>query len=395
MTDTVYKLAVLAFVVALVGASFGHVPTDSATVGYFTDNETAPVTGNMPEAPSPVVNDSNPVAEGQSVNLTGEHSTDDTGIETYEWDFDGDGTIDATGVNQEHTFTDQGEYTVTVIVTDTTGLEDSATTTVSVHNVPPTARVGSNRGVDVDEQVTFDASGTTDPGDDELQHQWDVDGDGEYETTGVSPTHTYGSEGTYAVTMHVSDGDGGADTANLSVNVQNVPPTAEAGGPLTVVTGEPALDGSGSVAGDSSDTLHYEWDVDDDGDYEVTGATPSYYYTAQGTYNVTLKLSDGDGGVNTDTTTVTVDSDTTSPTADIAMTQSSANNTTVSFDATGSTDNARIIEYQWEFGDGTTANGATPTHSYDQTGTYNVTVTVTDPAGNTDTKQIEVTVESA
>ena len=51
-----------------------------------------------------------------------------------------------------------------------------------------------------------------------------------------------------------------------------------------------------------------------------------------------------------------------------------------SFDHEGS-----IISYSWDFGDGTTATGMTATHTYGSSGVYQVVLTVTDNASNTDT----------
>lgn len=68
------------------------------------------------------------------------------------------------------------------------------------------------------------------------------------------------------------------------------------------------------------------------------------------------------------------------------------NQTAVSFDATGSNDpDGSIVSYQWDFDDGSTATGAQPTHTF-AAGTYDVTLTVTDGDGLTDTATKTITV---
>ncbi|MFD1686725.1 malectin domain-containing carbohydrate-binding protein [Halobellus litoreus] len=67
----------------------------------------------------------------------------------------------------------------------------------------------------------------------------------------------------------------------------------------------------------------------------------------------------------------------------------------VSFDASGSTDSdGSIASYEWNFGDGTTASGASPSHTYESAGTYTVTLTVTDDDGATATATQQVTVSA-
>ncbi|MTI96026.1 MAG: PKD domain-containing protein [Firmicutes bacterium] len=65
----------------------------------------------------------------------------------------------------------------------------------------------------------------------------------------------------------------------------------------------------------------------------------------------------------------------------------------VQFDGTLSTDNDRIASHLWEFGDGTTAEGARPVHIFAEAGVYTVSLTVTDPAGNSDSDTLQVTVQ--
>jgi hypothetical protein len=56
--------------------------------------------------------------------------------------------------------------------------------------------------------------------------------------------------------------------------------------------------------------------------------------------------------------------------------------TPVTFDASVSSDNFGIVGYEWNFGDGTTASGKITSHRYTKQGTYTVTLTVQDAAGN-------------
>jgi PKD repeat protein len=72
----------------------------------------------------------------------------------------------------------------------------------------------------------------------------------------------------------------------------------------------------------------------------------------------------------------------------------------VSFDGAGTIvsnipENTVAVSYRWTFGDGTKASGATPTHTYEKAGTYDVTLTVIDSAGRVGESQETVTVGEA
>ncbi len=65
----------------------------------------------------------------------------------------------------------------------------------------------------------------------------------------------------------------------------------------------------------------------------------------------------------------------------------------VSFDGAGSSDSdGRIVSYAWNFGDGGTSSGRTPSHTYNSADTYSVTLTVTDDDGESDTAQTTATI---
>jgi glucose/arabinose dehydrogenase len=65
----------------------------------------------------------------------------------------------------------------------------------------------------------------------------------------------------------------------------------------------------------------------------------------------------------------------------------------VAFDASGSSDpDSDPLTFSWNFGDNTTGTGATPTHTYSQTGAYNAVVTVSDGRGGSSTATVRIDV---
>lgn len=93
--------------------------------------------------------------------------------------------------------------------------------------------------------------------------------------------------------------------------ILNQPPTADAGGPYTVVRGgSVVLDASGSSDPDqAAATLTYEWDIDGDSDYDdATGIHPTFSAIglATGSYTIGLRVTDNTGATATATSTVNV-----------------------------------------------------------------------------------------
>ena len=68
---------------------------------------------------------------------------------------------------------------------------------------------------------------------------------------------------------------------------------------------------------------------------------------------------------------------------------------TVLFDAGASNDpDGEIVNYEWDFGDGTTATGVSFSHTYNNMGAYTVRLTVTDDKGETDAVEKIVVVDA-
>ena len=79
--------------------------------------------------------------------------------------------------------------------------------------------------------------------------------------------------------------------------------------------------------------------------------------------------------------------------APIASFTSIANGLTVTFNGSASTDpNGNIVNFNWNFGDASGGNGVTQTHTYGASGTYTVSLTVTDNQGSQTTVSQQITV---
>ncbi|WP_241430725.1 PKD domain-containing protein [Haloferax elongans] len=325
------------------------------------------------------------VDEDTTAQFNGTNSTDNVGIDSYEWDF-GDGT-NATGENVSHTYTEPGSYTVTLNVTDAAGNNDTDTMVVTVEDATdPTAAAGSNQTVDEDTAVQFNGSSSTDNvGVD--SYQWSF-GDGN-STTGENVSHTYAQPGTYTVTVTATDAAGNSDTDTLVVTVNDTTaPVADAGSNQTVDE-DTVVQFNASNSTDNVGVDSYEWNFGDGSN--ATGENVSHTYTQPGTYTATVETTDAAGHNDTDTLVVTVN-DTTDPTADAGTDQTISKNRPVQFNASDSTDNVGIVSYQWDYGDGNSAIGESAAHAYNNPGTYTVTLTTTDAAGNSENDTLVVTV---
>lgn len=239
------------------------------------------------------------VNEGQEFNLTGsaqDTTSDITGLD-YSWDF-GDNTT-GNGIQVSHTYTKDGNYTVFLTVSDG---RDSVfiSRNIRVKNVAPEARfTPSKTTADPGEEIQFDASTSSDTGDDILMYTWNF-GDG---TAGFgwNVSHTFSEQGDYTVTLRVSDGKDTNETST-TVQIKNLPPSANAGTPKerNATVGRPVvLDASKSTdtPGDR-EGLNYTWRI---GDETMYGMMVQYIFNRPGVLNVTLLVRDDDGAVSEDT----------------------------------------------------------------------------------------------
>ncbi len=253
---------------------------------------------------------------GEYVHFDGGGSHDPDGDElTYSWDFDASDGVgaDAAGQTPVYAYLEEGVYTVTLNVNDGRGMQANDTLTVTVRlNLPPAADAGQDVTVDVDELVSFDGGGSSDPEGDPLEYSWDLDGDGTPDASGERATWRYGEEGDVLVTLTVSDAWGGNSTDTLNVTVfHNDPPVAAAGEDISVAVGQLARFSSDGTYDPDGDVIYYSWDFDasdgvDPADPDATGPGPTHTYVTGGEYLVTLTVTDPYDSSATDTLLVAV-----------------------------------------------------------------------------------------
>ncbi|MCU1527461.1 MAG: hypothetical protein JWP75_1224 [Frondihabitans sp.] len=326
---------------------------------------------------------STPTNLSVAFDATGSSDPDGT-ITSYAWNY-GDGST-GTGSAPTHVYTASGTYTVQLTLTDSNGSTATSSAQVSVTKalVPPTA---SFTATATNLSAAFDGTGSSDVNGTITGYAWTY-GDGTT-GTGATPSHTYTTAGTYTVKLTVTDSNGLTGTASQSLTVAAavVPPTAA----FTPTATNLALsvDGSASTAGSAAIT-GYAWTFGDGG--TATGSTATHTYAAAGTYTVTLTVTDANGKTGTASQSVTVTKANVPPTASFTET---ATGLTQAFDGSGSSDpDGTIASYAWTFGDGGTATGAKPTHTYTTAGTYTVKLTVTDNQGATGSATQSVTVSA-
>ncbi len=378
---------------------------------------------------------------------------------------------------QSHVYADDGIYTVTVKVFDDDGGVATRTFTATIGNVAPTLTVpASGQAATEGTVVSFPSLGQyTDPGFDNAlltkerffyEISW---GDGTGIESGETiptvqgtraPTltrgtfggsHTYADNGTYTVTVKLTDDDGNSDTETFTVVVANANPILTVPSDQSVTEGAllslPTIGtftdkGFNNSLAPTSETFQYaiNW-----GDGTVQAKTTvgavtqgsvgidttgffggSHRYADDGTYTVTVTVYDDDGGSDTETFTVTVGN--AAPVLTVSANKTIAEGSQLSIAQIGTFTDAgfnnpsnpapagpttETFSYTINWGDGTAPDSSSVSavvqgspgvlttgtfagaHTYADNGVYTVTVTVTDDNGGSDVKTFQVTVTNA
>jgi len=178
------------------------------------------------------------------------------------------------------------------------------------HQQQPVANAGGPYTTAEGSSITFSAAASTFPTGDVVTYTWDL-GDGAG-ASGAAPTHTYAQNGTFTVTLTVTDPYGANSSATTQATVTNVAPAVSAFAGATILRGE-SYSAAGSFA-DPGTTENWTGTVnygDGSGDQPLALAGKAFRlthtYTAVGAFPVTVTVSDGTG-TGSGGATVTVES---------------------------------------------------------------------------------------
>ena len=196
-----------------------------------------------------------------------------------------------------------GTYTVTLTVTDQSGRSNSTTSTVRIvlPNQVPTANAGGPYSGAIGTLINFNGSASSDPLGQVLSYSWSF-GDGGT-ATGIAPTHTYSSPGSFTVTLTVTHTSGVSATATTKANIAYPSPTIKINGPYS---GKPtlAIAFTSMITEPYDNSFSYQWSFGDGS--SATVANPTHAYAAAGTYSVSLTAIGQYGETATATSSATI-----------------------------------------------------------------------------------------
>ncbi len=325
----------------------------------------------------------------QVANFTDLSIVSNGSITNWGWNF-GDGTPIATLQNPTHTYTTPGTYSVSLIVTTNNGCKNAITKSIIIHPMPD-AGFNTSNVCDGDYAQFYDSSTITGP--DIIQlYNWDF-GDGN-SVSNQNASHSYADTGTYTVKLLVVSNFGCSDSITHTIVVNPNPTVNFTASNLTGC--EPlciSLFDSSSIAGGNA--ISWTWNLGD-GSPTSTTQDQQHCYTNQQlfapvSFSPSLTVISDSGCVTSLTKNNYI---TVYPLPNAIFTINPQTTSIVDPVITITDSSIGTDTWSWNFGDWDTSSVSNPqTHTYADTGTYQIVLIASTQYSCADTTYQTVIVE--
>jgi len=290
-------------------------------------------------------------------------------ITNWTWDF-GDGSSQVNLADPEHVFSSHGNFTVTLIVTASSGCIDTVTHSVTIRPAPD-ANFSFVPACLYEPLVFHDSSsvltGTV------VNHFWHF-GDGDTLAGASNAAHSYAASGSYNVSLIVQSNFGCMDTITLPVEQKILPVAAFLN---TIACPHLPVQFTDSSTLLNGTIAHWEWNFDDSSASDSIN-DPTHIYQAGGSYDVQLIVTGSNGCIDTVESTVTIE-----PAPIVAFNALPVcQQHPMSFVDASSFVSGSVTGWSWDFGDASILSPLqNPEHTYASSGPFNVTLVATGSNG--------------
>ncbi|RYD82894.1 MAG: PKD domain-containing protein [Sphingobacteriales bacterium] len=310
----------------------------------------------------------------QFTDLTPNSST----IASWLWKFDAnDATATSTDQNPFYTYAKGGKYDVKLTITSKGGC--SKDTTINIEVLPRAVVDFTITGACPGQPLTFTNTSTVSSG--TVTYKWRFE-DGFTSLSSTTVKHAFPDASTYGITLIATTAGGCSDSITKTAATFSLPKadfTSSAtceGDKMTFTNG-------------STDGKTYVWTFGDNSTPN-NAQNPTYFYSKPGTYDVKLKTLNANGCADSITKTVTVSP---KPKANFSFDASCAGAPVQFTDKSTEGNNGQLIR-EWKASNGQTSTDKDPVFIFPTSGTHNVQLKVTSPAGCVDSIQLSVNVSS-
>ncbi len=337
--------------------------------------------------PVSVTNGTPPIAAASTVPVCfnnpsqfNDLSTGNPTVSQWDWDF-GDGTPHGNAQNPTHTYATAGTFSVTLIITNSSGCKDTVSLMTTINPLPVANFI--TQPVCLNDSTCFQDASTVTPG---TISAWswnfgDPNSQANNTSSLQSPCHIYSAPGPYSIILTVTSDSGCQNTTTLPTTVY--PPPVANINPQSVCLNSVTNFTDGSVPAPNDPLNSWDWDFGD-GSPHATQQNPSHTYIAGGTYTVVLIITSQNGCKDTTSKVVTVYNP---PVAAFAKPDSGCAPICVNYTDLSTSTDGTISSWQWSF-PGAMVNASSVQNPqnicYSIAGTYSVSLIVTSSFGCVD-----------